>query len=231
MVTHGIVILFSFFIFLFTLYLLSREDFVFLRRNISLEQVFNVAFITALFTLFFSRLFYVLFHFDTSYLNPLVFFLVPYFPGLSFLGAIIGYAVTLLVLTKQQKYPRGRFLDFFSVAFLSALPLGYAGFLLTDLSSSLVFAILPIVYYSLLLLFYWKILLPRYLQGQMKDSMLGLLFLMNFSLFTLLLQLIQAFKEKTALVTLENGTLLILFLLSLFFYFRQGAQLPLRRRK
>lgn len=229
MVIEGIIILLCFFLFLFTLYVLSREDFVFLRKNISVEEIFDVAFITAVVSLFFSRLFFVLIQFDMSYLNPLIFFLIPYFPGLSLLGGILGCVVSVLIITKHKKYPRGRFLDFFSIALLSVLPLGYTGFLLVSPRESLIFSILPIFYYSLLFLFYWKILLPRFLQGQIKDGMLGLLFLMNYSLFTVLLLVIQVFKEKTSPLTVTTGTLILLFITSIFLYFRQGAQIPLRR--
>jgi len=226
---QGIVILLSFFLFLFTLYVLSREDFVFLRKNISTEEIFNIAFFTAIFTLFFSRLFFVFSNFDLSYLNPFVFFLIPYFPGLSLVGGIIGYVITVMIITRQKQYPRGRFIDFFSIAVLSVLPLGYAGFLLTGLRGSLVFSTLPIVYYSLLFLFYWKVLLPRFLQGQIKEGMLGLLFLMNFSLFTVLLSVIQSLTEKKSPLTLENGILVLLFMLSLFLYLRQRVRGSLRR--
>lgn len=231
MVIQGIVIVVCLFFSFFTLYVLSREDFVFLRKNISVENIFDVAILTAIFSLVFSRLFFVIDNFSFFYLNPLVFFLIPYFPGLSLFGAIVGYVLSALIITKQKKYPRGRFVDFFSIAFLSVLPLGYAGFLLVGSKGSIVFSILPIVYYSILFIFYWKILLPRFMQGQIKDGMLGILFLMNYSLFTVLLSVIQALKEKTPPITFTSGSLIFLFLLSLFFYFKQGAQIPLRRGK
>lgn len=231
MVISGIIILICLFLAFFTLYVLSREDFVFLRKNISVEEIFDVAFLTVIISLFFSRLFFVIDNFALSYFNPLVFFLIPYFPGLSLLGAIGGYVLAVLVITKQKKYPRGRFVDFFAVAILSVMPLGYAGFLLTSPKGSLIFSILPIFYYAILFLFYWKILLPRFLQGQIRDGTLGILFLMNYSLFTVLLSIIQAIKEKTPPITFTTGSLIFLFLLSLFFYFKQGAQLSLRKGK
>jgi hypothetical protein len=229
MVIESIVIIICFVIFLFSLYLLSREDFVFLRRNISVEEIFDVAFICSIATLFFSRLFYVLFHFDPFYLNPLVFFLVPYFPGLSLLGGVLGAVASMLILTKRRRYPRGRFLDFFAIAFLSTLPIGYTGFAFTGSSESLFFALLPIFYYSFLCIFFLKILLPKFLEGQMKDGMLGLLLLMNYALFSFVLLIIRGIQGKSLSATPETIILLLVFFASFFLYIRQGARLTFRR--
>src|SRR5216683_2730865 len=49
-------------VFLYTLYRLVKDDYVFIRKGISLEQSFDVAFITLWVSLFMSRLFYMLFH-------------------------------------------------------------------------------------------------------------------------------------------------------------------------
>ena len=210
---------------------MSREDFVFMRKNITIDDIFNVAFITSLTTLFFSRLFYVLFHFDFSFLNPFVFFLIPYFPGLSLLGSVIGGVLSVLIITKQKKFPRGRFLDFFSYAFLSVLPISYLGYVFIGEKQPLLFSLLPVFYYTFLFFFFLKILLPKFLQGQMRDGMLGLLILMNYSLFTAALLTIRLVSEKKSLLQPELGVLLAVFFVSIIFYIRQGAQLTFRRGK
>lgn len=230
MVIEFIVIVLCFFLFLFTLYTLSREDFVFLRKNVTIENIFNVAFVTALFTLFFARLGYVLMNFDSSYLNPLVFFLVPYFPGLSLLGGVLGGVLTLLIITKKKKYPRGRFIDFFAYSFLSVLPIGYAGYIATGLTGSVYYAVVPVIYFSILFFFFMRMLLPRFVQGQMRDGMLGLLIFMNYSLFTVILTMIRAYTEKTSLFPPQNIVLLVFFLVCLILYIRQGTQLSFRRK-
>jgi prolipoprotein diacylglyceryltransferase len=231
MVIEGIIIVLCFFLFLFTLFTLSREDFVFMRKNISTEEVFDVAFLTCFAALFVSRALYVVFNFDSAFLNPLVFFLIPYFPGLSLLGAVIGAVLAMAVLTKQRKYPRGRFLDFFSFSFLATLPIGYTGFVFTQDSSLIVFAILPIFYYLFLLLFFLKILLPRFLEGQMRDGMLGLLMLMNYSLFSFILLFVRGIQEKMLSPTPEIIILLLVFFISFFLYIRQGAQITFKRSR
>lgn len=122
------IIIFGFIIFLLSLYLLSREDFVFLRRNVSTEQLFDIAFLDGLVALFLARIIYVAFHFTFAYFNPLVFFLVPYFPGLGISGVILGSFFFLLWISRNKKIPTGHLLDVFSVSFfygLSAALFGY----------------------------------------------------------------------------------------------------------
>lgn len=111
-------ILIGFFIFLFVVYLLSRDDFVFLRRSITLDQLFDTIFVTSLATLLFSRIVFVALHFKSVYINPLVFFLIPYFPGLSLSGALIGGVLFSIFYLQYYKYPTTRILDIFSIAFL-----------------------------------------------------------------------------------------------------------------
>lgn len=119
-----LVLLFCFFIFLFALYLLTRDDFVFIRKDVSLEKVFNMAFTTFAASILGARILYVILNPSSNFFNPLVFLLFPYFPGLSLVGGVGGGVLFLVFLCKYQKLPMGRLLDFFSISFLSALPMG-----------------------------------------------------------------------------------------------------------
>src|SRR5260221_9633094 len=92
----------SFIVFLFILYTTVKDDFVFLRRNVEIEHIFNTVFLGIPLTLFFARLFFVLFHPKWAYLNPLVFFVIPYFPGLFAGGGIIGAILFLYLYTKNK---------------------------------------------------------------------------------------------------------------------------------
>ncbi len=105
-------------IFLFSLYVFSKDDFVLLRKNVTQNTIFDFAFLTGIVGLFFSRLVYVLSHFSPLFLNPLVFFVIPYFPGLSFAGLLLGGAATVYLLAIRKKVPVGRVFDIFSFALL-----------------------------------------------------------------------------------------------------------------
>src|SRR5438270_6523068 len=113
-----LIILFCFFIALFCIYLLSRDDFILLRKNITLEQVFNYAFVSLAVGILSARIVYVLLHPSLRYLNPLVFLIFPYFPGLSTIGGVIGVMIFLLAVSRKKKIPKGRLYDIFSLSFL-----------------------------------------------------------------------------------------------------------------
>lgn len=119
-----IVLLTGFFVFLFTLFAMARDDFVLFRRNVDMEKVFNVAFLALGIGLFSSRLFFVIFNFKPVYLNPLAFLLFPYFPGLSLPGGILGLGLGLIFILSGKKYPEGRIFDFFMLSGTVAMIVG-----------------------------------------------------------------------------------------------------------
>lgn len=120
-----IIFVICFFVFLFTLFSFGNDDIVFLRKNVAMEKIFDIAICIAGFTLLFARVGYVLFHFSKGFLHPLVFFLFPYFPGLSLGGGIMGAFFALFLFCRYYKLPTWRVIDIFLLSFLSALPLGY----------------------------------------------------------------------------------------------------------
>jgi len=65
--------IFLVFIFLFTLYCFVRDDYILFRKNISIERIFNIAFLLFGAFLVSARFFYVVFNFSPKFLNPLVF--------------------------------------------------------------------------------------------------------------------------------------------------------------
>ena len=121
-------------IFLGSLYLLANDDFVLLRHDVSMERVFDMGLVMSILSLLGARILYVVLNPSASFLNPLVFIMFPYFPGLSLTGALVGALFAFfLFYAKDAKAPRGRLLDFFSISFLATLPPGFLGFLLLSL--------------------------------------------------------------------------------------------------
>ncbi|MBI1981969.1 MAG: prolipoprotein diacylglyceryl transferase [Candidatus Levybacteria bacterium] len=209
------ILFFCFLVFLFCLHLFSKDDFVLLRKNISMERVFNLAFLTALSGLFFARFFYVLFHFHSSFLNPLVFFLFPYFPGLSLPGGVAGGVVFFFFWASYRKLPQARLFDIFSLSFLCALTVGFLinFFLAQKIVLSLRIAV-PVIY---LLLF---IALVRiFLLVKLKDASIGILFLLVFSFLSFAVARIGA--GNLLFLNGEDFILIEMFLLSLVFLVKQ----------
>lgn len=171
------------FIFLFCLYILAKDDFVLLRNNVALDKVFNIALFSAFFGLFTSRFFYVIFHYDPKFLNPFVFLLFPYFPGLSLVGGIAGVIFFVYFYCKSRKMPQYRIIDIFSLAILCSM---IFGFVIGSFNIILV-SVLAILFVASLRIFQ---------KGVFSDGGLGFFILFSFSLFYLLINLIDRFYRK-----------------------------------
>ena len=70
------------FICFFLLFLFSKQDFVLLRQNISLSEMFDAAIVIFLFAILTGRIFYVLDSFNFELLHALRFFYITRFPGI-----------------------------------------------------------------------------------------------------------------------------------------------------
>ena len=215
------VIFVCFFVYLFCLYLLSNDDFIFLRKDVSVEKVFNVTLLVCLVSILFSRILYVAMNPNANFLNPLVFLLLPYFPGLSLTGAVVGGAIVSFLLSKKHKIPEGRFFDFLAFSLLASLPIGFLGFIVLgeDKTNYIKFIGLAIVY-ALLFIVFLKLFLPLLLKGKFKDGTVGFLFLIFFSVISLINNLI-ARKGSIFQFDIEAFILISVFIVSLVLLIRQ----------
>ncbi len=207
------VLIICFFIFLFSLYFLANDDLIIIRKDMPMDKVFNTAFLTAFAALFFARFFYVIFYPREVFFNPLGFLLFPYFPGLSLLGGVLGGSLFLTVYAKYQKLPVAKIFDFFAIAFLSCLPIGFLGFFILAGKNYLPNFIFSFLIYSIFFLIFIKVALPASFRGIIKSGSLGAIFLLYFSVATFLSGIISNFKNFK-LVSLENFIILILLIVS-----------------
>lgn len=211
-------------VFLFTLYALARDDFLLLKKNISVEQMFNVAFITLFVGLFAARLLYVAFHFDLSYLNPLVFFLFPYFPGLSLPGGIIGVLLFSYFYLSAKKVPLGRTADFFGLAFLASLWTGLVVktivFSLLQKHLLLVETIESILFGIVLFLFLF-VIMPYQRRGELQDGSMVLMLLSLFAVISFVLPFILTKVVFLSFLVGDGGMLILLFLSAIGLFLKQ----------
>lgn len=206
---------------LFCLYHVSREDFVLMRNNVLLDDVFNMAFVTFLVGLFFSRVFYVAFNFAPGFLNPLVFFLVPYYPGLSLMGGVIGGVLALFYIVKKQRFPIRRLFDLIGLSFLAGLPVGYIGSLFLTTQISFFFHLfLPVIFFIVFLIAYLYVY-PKIITKELKPGMLGTSVLIVLSFVTLLVQLISNHDAGIFFFQPNNSLSLIVFVFSLLYFVKQ----------
>jgi len=224
-----IVLLISFVVFLFGLHILAKEDLIFVRKNVTIEALFNVAFYTAGIGLLSARIIYISLHPSLGFFNPLVFFLFPYFPGLSLVGGIAG-GIVFVLLYKRKKYPSFRIFDFFSMALLGALPFGFFGHqLLSGMRDLFSVVFVPIIIF-LTLLFFVKILIPLNLRGEIRDGSLGYLFLVVFSFTTLLASFVRSTTGTQVFLQIDNVLLILLFITSSVLLFLQERETTFFRK-
>jgi len=212
-----LVLLICLFIFLYCVYVLANDDFIFLRRDVTMEKLFNIIFLGSFVSLFTARLFYGFFHARSIFSGPLAFMLFPYFPGLSLLGGVVGAGAYLLFIKKSREnlLPLGRISDFFSIAFLISLCVGFIGFLLfSEEGMDMVkISFLAIIYFVLFIIFL-KFFLSRLLTGKFKEGTISLLFLICFSLINLISNAFSKISILDYLKNFENIILILILFLS-----------------
>ncbi len=217
---------------LFSIYYLSRDDLILLRKDATVEQIFNLAFIVFLGGLFFARLFYGILYSTKIFVNPLNFLLFPYFPGLSLTGGIVGGIVVLLIVCRSKNFPAGRILDIFSISILSSLSLGYFGFFwLSGQNLLSVKPIFLIIIYITLFYLFIKYIHQHLLKGILKDGSGGMLFLISFSAISLIVNVYDKFKTNPLLGKPENPILFVILILSIAAFMRQKKLIKFPQRR
>ncbi len=180
-----IFLILCFILFLFVLYSLSKDDFVILRKDISMETIFNTAFMVSLIALLMGRIFFISLHPRPVFFSVLGFLLFPYFPGLSLIGGVLGGVFFLFLYATYKKLPLGKFFDLFSLSFLFALPFGSFFVLLLIQNSLKLYVAIEMILFLVVLLVFVKLILPLSNRGTIRDGSLGLSFISVFSLISI----------------------------------------------
>ena len=215
-------------VFLYAFYRLVKDDYIFIRKGISIEQSFDSAFITLWVSLFFSRLFFLMFHWSIIQNIFLDFFSTNH-GGFSLTGGILGGVLTVYLLGKYKRVPLGRLSDFLSLSFLYSLPLLFLtdAFLVTK--NSILSVFLDAIVYFILLLFFVQFLYPKIMNRTIKEGILALLFLLSFSVIALITSLLMSLKHIQNVFNFENSILLLLFIASLVLFIKQENASHTRR--
>lgn len=217
------------FIFLFFVFAFSREDFVLFRKGIPTEKVFNFAFLTIFVSLFISRLVYVAFHFAPGFIHPLVFFIFPYFPGLSQAGASLGGMLFVLLLAPQYKLPRGRIYDIFTLSFIGTIPFLYV---LEQISLFLQKKhLMPFVFivgiaYIILFIFFLKL----FEKNKFIDGSVGYMATLAAISVAFLSKLFGPLAKSSFALGYEDLLFIVIFFLSLLFLLQQEKIMPNLRK-
>ncbi|MBI2442811.1 MAG: prolipoprotein diacylglyceryl transferase [Candidatus Levybacteria bacterium] len=206
--------------FLFSVYELGKDDMTFIRKNVSLDGLFTTAFLTMGVGILFARVFYVLFHFNSNYLNPLMFFLIFYYPGLSFPGGLLIGAIFLLFYARRKKMPLGHTVDYFGLALLSAMPFGYIANAFLEPFSTYKHVFLPVIVTALFTIGA-GILLPRTHRHELKAGTLGASSILVVSFINFLTNVLNRTQAGELSITSTDIVSLVTFLTSLIFFIKQ----------
>lgn len=193
---HILVLIPAFFVFLYCLYKIIKDDYVFIRRNISLELVFDIAIIITLVSMVFLKL--------------------------SLFSAILVGILFLFIIAKYKKIPHGRIFDFFTLAFAISLPIGYLSSVFIAKDFLLFIYLTNAFLYIIFAFFAGKFIYPRVMSRELKEGSLYIIFLIFFCFVSFLDVIIEYQKQKFPLINWENILLIIFFLLSLFLFFKQA---------
>lgn len=170
------------FISFFILFSLSRHDFVLIRQNISLAQVFDLALISIFFAFIVGRLLFVLNNFDLDLLHLVKFFYFIKFPGTSTLGFFIGGALSILFFLKKRKSIK----RIFDIFILSFLPIYSFNIIFRNYPSSII--VIPLVLFILSWVVFF-VLLDIHNKYKMKDGDISILTFIVLGLDSFILQI------------------------------------------
>lgn len=218
-----IVLIIGFVLFLFRLYHVAKDDVVLVKKNVSLDKIFDAAFICAFVSLFFARVFYVLLNPDPAYLHPLVFLVFPYFPGLSLLGGVVGGILFLYFYGKRNGFPIGRVFDFFTVSLTFVLPIGLLGYFLLSGDYS-IGGTVRLALFIVIALAANLYLHPKASSLEIKDGSISLMFLIFFSLTMLLTGAIDHPGIQNFIGYRENFVYLLILLFGLVLIIKQETR-------
>lgn len=212
------------FAFLFCLYIQSNDDFVFLRKNITLEQIFNIAILGLLVSFFGARALYAISSGNVQFLNPLVFLVFPYFPGFSLLGGVLSGLFFVVMYTLRNKISTARLFDFISCSTLISIAFGFFLFTILKFIAKKhvemqdVAAVFLYIILSFVFLVY---LLPKLRSGELEEGSMGFLFLFLFSLISLVLEILNKTHKILLVLSIEGIISFIVLLISLSFFIKQ----------
>lgn len=206
-----VIVIFCFFIFFYSLYILGKDDYVLIRKNLSLEQLFDFAFIGIFAGLILARVLSIVFHpaaRGTSFISQLF---SPTGAGFYLTSIVLGCMLVLYLMGKYRKLPIGRLFDFFSLALLSALPAGYLLSILFAKRSEIIYYVFPGIFYLIAQVFFWRFLLPNIISGKLRDGTLCSLFLLTFSSISLFVSLFYKFSYSSMSIEPDEFILIGIF--------------------
>jgi hypothetical protein len=196
-----------------------RDDYVFIRRNVSSEQMFDIAFNVTWISLLTSRIFYLVLH---PFQQENIFF--SFFSlnanDYSLLGLILGAVGGIYIIVKYKKLPIQRLYDFFSVAFVACIPVGFLSYMFFFQEYVLLLYFMNTMLYAFFAYYFIKYFYPKLS-----------VFLFFFSTVSLIDTLILLWLQKKSFITVDTVLFVILIIISIvLFIFNRGRKIAISRK-
>lgn len=200
-----ILFIFLFILSLYILYVLVKHDFVLARKSILLQEIFDTTFFAFLAFLIVGRLLYVFGELRFNLLYPLQFIHLIRFPGMLFIGGLLGFLGVIYFVFHKRKI-LFRLLDIYS---LSLFPL----FLLVLLTS---YSAGYFLYFNILVFFlscfFFIFGLYSYKNYTLADGTIALLFLCLACVFTIISEFASPTRVIFSFFTIPQLFSIALFL-------------------
>lgn len=206
---------------LFLFFKLTKDDIKLVSLRVREETIFNIFFASTVGAILGARVFYVATHFEKFGLSPLKWFLFTHFPGLSFLGAILGLEISLWWILKKTNLSIARIFDLATLSFGPVIILGFLGSRL--FIEAAIFLFLQLILFKI---YRWAAIfsLPgtRQVWRLNSSGLIFLIFLLFFSFFWFLLDFIRKNdKILVNLLTIEQLVSLLIFFIALWFFLKR----------
>jgi hypothetical protein len=108
-----------------------------------------------------------------------------------------------------------------SLSFLYSLPLLFLTYAVFAKKNELLLVFLNAIIYFVLLLFFVQFLYPKVMNRTLREGMLAILFLLLFSLITLITSFLISLKNITIFINPESLILICMFILSIILLIKQ----------
>ena len=215
-------LLLTLFICFFILYLLSKNDFVLLRKNISLQKMFDTAFLILIFSFVVGRFFYILDTFKFGLLHWLTFFHILKFPGISLTGAFLGAFLAFIFF--REKSVLKRVADIF---YLSFYPMIIFSFITANWSH------LPLLRVGLVLcvVSLFGVLVRFYRSYAVHDGSITLIVLSLLAATTLISKIASSGGHILSVFSFSMVTSMLIFITSIILFYLNEKKILKKRKR
>lgn len=218
-----------FLIFLYSLYILVKDDYVLIRKNLSLDQIFDFAIGGIIIGFIIAKILTVIFNLQIDKNIFIQFYSFNKF-DLSLTSFVFGCLISFYLIGKRRKFPIGRLFDFLTLAFISSLPVGYLiSVFIVNKNEIIYYFALGIIYIVLHFIF-WRYIYLKMVSAKIKEGTICSLFFLVFSVVTFTADLVNNIILTSLKFDSDYILLACIFIVSLYYLLINERRRILRKK-